>query len=170
MNKQVIISVGREFGSAGHIIAEELARRFGLPYYDNNLLLHIAEENEVAHHSLRKYDERPRNKFFSRTVGGHSSSPEENVANMQFDYLRKMAEDGKSFVIIGRCAETKLKDFPGLISIFILGDYDLKLQRIMEIYKVSKEEAKQLIKRGDWERKAYHNYHCKGKWGDSRNY
>lgn len=170
MEKQVIISVGREFGSAGHIIAEELARRFEIPYYDNNLLMHIAEEKEISHDNLKKYDEKPRTRFFTRTVGEHSSSPEEHVANMQFDYLRKMAKEGKSFVIVGRCAETKLKEFPGLISIFVLGDYELKLQRVMEVYNVSKEEAKQLIHRGDWKRKTYHNYHCKGKWGDSRNY
>lgn len=170
MKEQVIISIGREFGSAGHIIAEELARRFELPYYDNNLLLHIAEEKDVNHESLKKYDERPKNKLFSRTIRMHSSSPEENVARMQFDYLKKMAEKGKSFVIVGRCAETKLKEYPGLISIFILGDYELKLKRVMEIYSVSQEDAKQMIRRGDWERKSYHNYHCKGKWGDSRNY
>ncbi len=170
MKEQVIISVGREFGSAGHIIAEKLAERFGLPYYDNNLLLHIAEEKELDHENLKKYDERPKSRLFSRTVAGYSSSPEENVANMQFDYLRKMAEEGKSFVIVGRCAETKLKEFPGLISIFILGDYEVKLQRVMERHNASREEAKQIIQRGDWKRKSYHNYHCKGKWGDSRNY
>lgn len=170
MEKQVIISVGREFGSAGHIIAEELAKRFELPYYDNNLLQHIAEENNLKHDTLKKYDERPKSRLFSRTIGEHSSSPEENVAMMQFNYLRQMAEEGKSFVIVGRCAETKLKDYPGLISIFILGDYEAKLQRVMEKYEVSRDEAKQLIQRGDWKRKSYHNYYCKGKWGDSRNY
>ena len=36
MGEQIIISVGREFGSAGHIIAKELAERLGIPYYDNN--------------------------------------------------------------------------------------------------------------------------------------
>ena len=40
----------------------------------------------------------------------------------------------------------------------------------MDIYEVSKEEAKQILQRGDWKRKSYHNYYCKGKWGDSRNY
>ena len=30
MEKQLIISVGREYGSGGHRIAEELAKRFGL--------------------------------------------------------------------------------------------------------------------------------------------
>lgn len=170
MKEQVIISVGREFGSAGHIIAKELAQRFEIPYYDHNLLEHVAQEKEVDHDTLKKYDERPKNKLFYRTVGGHSNSPEENVAQMQFEYLRKMAEEGKSFVIVGRCAETILKDYPGLISIFILGDQETKLQRVMERHNVSKEEAKQIMKRGDWKRKSYHNYHCKGKWGDSRNY
>lgn len=110
MKDQLIILVGREFGSAGHIIAEDLAKRFGLPYYDNNLLQHIAEEKELNHDTLKKYDERPKSRLFSRTLGEHSSSPEENVAQMQFDYFRQMAEEGKSFVIVGRCAETKLKE------------------------------------------------------------
>lgn len=170
MEEQIIISVGREFGSAGHVIAKELAERFGLPYYDNNLLLHIAEEKNLSHNILKKYDEKPKSRLFPKTVGGYSSSPEENVALMQFDYLRQMADEGKSFVIVGRCAETILKDYPKLISIFILGDYETKLQRVQERHKVSTEEAKQILQRGDWKRKSYHNYYCKGKWGDSRNY
>ena len=44
MNNQLIISVGREFGSAGHVIAEELSKRFNIPLYDHNLLDKIAEE------------------------------------------------------------------------------------------------------------------------------
>lgn len=38
MKKQLIISVGREFGSGGHVIAETLAKRFDLPLYDSNIL------------------------------------------------------------------------------------------------------------------------------------
>ena len=32
MEKQLIISVGREFGSGGHEIAEKLANHYGLQY------------------------------------------------------------------------------------------------------------------------------------------
>ena len=170
MEKQLIISVGREFGSGGHVIAEELAKRFEIPLYDDNLLLSIAEEKNLVHGDLTKYDEKPKNRLFYRTVKGYSNSPEENVANIQFEYLRKLASEGKSFVIVGRCSETKLKDFPAMISVFILGDKDVKAKRIMEKYELSEEEAKQLMQREDWKRKSYHNYYCKGKWGDSRNY
>ena len=170
MGKQLIISVGREFGSGGHVIAEELARRFELPLYDNNLLEHIAEEKEISHESLKKYDERPKNRLFSRTVRGYSNSMQENLANMQFDYLKKKAAAGESFVIVGRCSETILKGFDGLITIFVLGDPDVKAERIRKVYGVSEEEARRMMKREDWNRKSYHNYYCKGKWGDSRNY
>ena len=170
MGKQLIISVGREFGSGGHVIAEELARRFELPLYDNNLLEHIAEEKEISHESLKKYDERPKNRLFSRTVRGYSNSVQENLANMQFDYLKKKAAAGESFVIVGRCSETILKGFDGLVTIFVLGDPDVKAERIRKVYGVSEEEARRMMKREDWNRKSYHNYYCKGKWGDSRNY
>ena len=49
MDGQMIISVGREFGSGGHVIAEALAKRFGLPLYDSNLLEHIAQEKNIDH-------------------------------------------------------------------------------------------------------------------------
>ena len=170
MGKRLILSVSREFGSGGHVIAEALARRFELDLYDNNLLEHIAAEKNVGGDTLKKYDERPKNRLFSRTVRGYSNSIQENVANMQFDYLKKMAQEGKSFVVVGRCSETILKGNEGLVSIFVLGDREVKRERIMRLYRLSEDEAEHMMSRKDWERKSYHNYYCKVKWGDSRNY
>ena len=169
-SKQLIIAVSREFGSGGHCIAEELARRFELPLYDRNLLKEIADEKNVDSSNLEKYDELPKSHLFSRTVRGFSNSPEEQVANMQFDFLRKKAEEGESFVIVGRCAETILKGNPGLITIFVLGDMDAKINRIAGLHLISRAEAERMIWRHDRKRKAYHNHYCEMKWGDSRNY
>lgn len=170
MKKQLIISIGREFGSGGHIIAEALAKRFDLPLYDNNLLEHIADEKQIDQNSLKKYDEKPKSKLFSRTVRGYSNSIHENIAYMQFDFLKKKAAKGESFVIVGRCSETILKEYPGLISLFILGDKDKKAERVQKVYNLSEEEAKRMMERQDFKRKTYHNSYCKGHWGDSRNY
>ena len=89
---------------------------------------------------------------------------------MQFDFLRKKAEEGASFVIVGRCAETILKGNPGLITIFVLGDMDAKIKRIAGLHLISRAEAERMIWRHDRKRKAYHNHYCEMKWGDSRNY
>ena len=171
MAKQVIISIGREFGSAGHVIAEVLAKRFELPLYDHNLLEHLAEEKNFDHELLRKYEEKPKLKVFTRTVKGHSSSFSDQIARMQFKFLQDKADKGESFIVVGRCSETMLNENKNLISIFILGDISCKIKRIKEIYNIeSDDEAERLRVRKDWERKTYHNYHCKKKWGDSRNY
>jgi len=95
---------------------------------------------------------------------------EENVANMQFDYLQDKAAKGESFVVVGRCSETILKPYEGMISMFILGDWEHKVERVMRLYNLSHGEAEVYINRQDKKRKNYHNYYCKGKWGDSRNY
>lgn len=170
MQKQLIISVGREFGSGGHAIAEILAKRFDLPLYDSNLLVEIAESKSLNVKHLEKYDEIPKNRLFSRNVMGYSNSPEEAIANIQFDYLRKKADSGESFIIVGRCADEVLKGNPALVTVFVLGDMESKITRIMELYNVSRQKAEHIIVSTNKKRKNYHNYYCEGKWGDSRNY
>lgn len=167
---QTIISVSREFGSAGHVIAERIAKDHGLNFYDRHILDEIATENNIKVEVLEKYDEKPRNAFLSRRVGAFSNSMEEILAEMQFDYIRKKAESGESFVIVGRCAETVLTGHSGLISIFIVGDELAKIKRIMEVYKISESDAIAKIRRHDKKRKQYHNRHSSFRWGDSRYY
>lgn len=169
MEKQLIISIGREFGSAGHEIADRLAKHYGLPLYDHNLLREVAKERGLDASVLEEFDEKKRNKLLTRTVRGMSSSPAQNVAQIQFDFLREKAESGKSFVVVGRCSEYVLKDY-GVVSIFILGDMDTKIARIRRLYNKTEKEARFMIADRDRSRKAYHNSHCPVKWGDSRGY
>ena len=170
MDKQIIISVGRVFGSGGHIVAANLAKHFGLPLLDSNILAEIAKENNTSEDYLRKYDESARNLFFSRTVNGFSNSPEEVIAQMQFDYIKKKADAGESFVVIGRCADWVLRDNPALVRIFILGDMEAKIKRTAERENISEDKAKSRIEQADKRRKYFHNTHSDNKWGDSRSY
>ena len=167
---QYIISVGREFGSGGRVIAEELAKRFNIPIYDRHLITAIANKTGLTPEEIEKYNEKPKNHLLSRRVNGFSNSIEDNIAEMQFNFLREKALSGESFVVVGRCSETKLRDFKCLISLFILGDKEEKIKRVMEVYELSEEKAKAFIDKKDRKRKRYHNYHCEGHWGDSRLY
>ena len=125
---QLIISIGREFGSGGHEIAEKLAKHYDMPLYDHNLLDKIAEERNLNSEELKSYDE-VQDGVFHRRVRGMSSSMTEHVAQLQFDYLKEKANAGESFVVVGRCSETVLKDNKDLIAIFVNGDKDQKARR-----------------------------------------
>ena len=166
---QLIISIGREFGSGGHEIAEKLAKHYDMPLYDHNLLDKIAEERNLNSEELKSYDE-VQDGVFHRRVRGMSSSMTEHVAQLQFDYLKEKANNGESFVLVGRCSETPLKDNKGLIAIFVNGDKDQKVARVSKKYELSESQAADLMKKKDRARKMYHNINCDSKWGDSRNY
>lgn len=167
---QIIISVGREFGSGGRVIAEELAKRFNLPIYDRHLITEIANKTGMTASEIEALDEAPKSRLTSRRVRGFSNSIEDNIAEMQFDFIRKKAESGESFVVVGRCSESKLRDFDCLVSLFIIGDMDAKIKRVMEVYEMNQSEAVDFISKKDKKRKRYHNYHVGLHWGDSRLY
>ena len=170
MEKQVIISSGREFGSGGHYIAEQLAERLGIPLLDKNLIQRVAEDKGYSEEAIRQFDERGTSILLSRSINGYTSSASENIAQAQFEVLRNDAKEGKSFIVVGRCAEDVLADCPALISIFIRSNTEAKQARIMEKYELSADKALSLMKKMDRERKFYHNYYCHHKWGDSRGY
>ena len=170
MNKQIIITIGREFGSGGHLIAEKLAEKLNLPLYDKKMISEVAKASGMDARVFEKYDEKPVNVLFSRTVNGHSNSMEDTIAEKQFDFLRKKAEAGESFIVVGRCAETIFKNNANAFHNFILADKEYKVKRISEIYNISESEAIAKMYRHDKKRKVYHNRYSKGKWGDSRNY
>lgn len=168
--EQIIISVGREFGSGGRVIAEALAKRFDLPIYDRHLILEIAEKTGLAPELIEKYNENPKHRLISRNVRGYSNSIEDNIAEMQFKFIEDKAASGESFVVVGRCSESKLRKYDCLVSLFVLGDMSEKIKRVMEVYDLSEDKAKELISKKDKKRKRYHNYHCTAHWGDSRLY
>lgn len=163
--KQIIISVGRECGSGGRKIAKQLAERLNIQYYDHELIEKVARSANLDVNTVKQIDEKPAS-FFS----GMYIPIENDIAFKEFSIIKKKADDGESFVIVGRCAEHVLRENENLISIFVTGDMYDKKQRIMQKHNVSIEKATDIIIKTDKKRKKYHNYYCDGKWGDSRNY
>lgn len=171
MNKQIIISIGREYGSAGHKIAEKLANKMNLPLYDRNLLDELAHTKDIDVEHFAKFDEKPRNFFLSRTVKGHSNSPEENLAELQFALLKSKAADGDSFIVVGRCSDYILRDFP-VVSIFIHSeDMEEKINYIMNLRNMNRKDAIKAIERHDKKRASYYQHFTNGKkWGACKSY
>ena len=86
---QIILSIGREYGSGGHEIATKLAEIYKLPLYDHNILDEIAAKKNLDVSTLEEYDEKKHNIFLTRTVRGMTNSPANNIANLQFNFLKE---------------------------------------------------------------------------------
>lgn len=170
MKEQIIVAIGREHGSGGHYIAELISKALGIKLYDKETIEAAVVNQGYSQELISQMDERPINFFASRRIGKFSNSIEVNVAERTFQMLRTKAAQGESFVVLGRCGEQVLKDNPNCISIFICGNPQFKLSRIMEKLGLDAEAAIEEIKTVDRSRKNYHNYYCDTKWGDARGY
>ena len=171
MKDQIIITIGRESGSGGHAIAKKVADAMGIPCYDKKKLVEgTAQISGMNKNYVRKLDEKPVGFPFSGRIGAFEESPESNVARMTFEYIRQIAASGESCVIVGRCADSVLKDNPNALRIFIVGDVEEKNKRLSIIQQITLEEADQERKETDRFRRAYHNFYSETKWGDSRAY
>ena len=170
MDKQVIVSISREFCSGWHAIGEYIAKAMGLGLVDRNMLDEIAQRKNIRIEYLEKYDEKPRNLILSRRVGAFSNSIEDIIAEMQFEYLRDKASSGESFVVVGRCADSVLGSRKCLIPIFVMGDEEDKIAEACRRFGIGREEAVSKMRRHDRTRKQYHNRYSENKWGDSRYY
>ena len=170
MKKQIIVAIGREHGSGGHYIADLIARELGVKLYDKVSIEKEITSGGYSGERVSEMDEKPVNFFASRRIGRFSNSLEVNVAEKTFAMLRSKAAEGESFVVIGRCGEQVLENNPNCISIFICGDPQFKLNRVMNKLGLNAEQAIEEIRNVDRSRKNYHNYYCDTKWGDARGY
>ena len=170
MKKQMIVAIGREHGSGGHYIADLIARELGVKLYDKVSIEKEITSGGYSEELVSEMDEKPVNFFASRRIGRFSNSLEVNVAEKTFAMLRSKAAEGESFVVIGRCGEQVLENNPNCISIFICGDPQFKLNRVMNKLGLNAEQAIEEIRNVDRSRKNYHNYYCDTKWGDARGY
>lgn len=167
---QLIIAIDREFGSGGREIADIIGSELKLPVYEKNILENLGIHRQKDVQDLYYHDESPRWKLTSRTVRGLTNSNEAALASMEFDFLRDMARKGKSFIVLGHCADEVLKGYPSMVSLFVSAGDDFKIPRIMKEHGLDEEKAIEKMKRHNWKRKNYHNSYCEHKWGDSRNY
>lgn len=175
-----IITIGRQFGSAGREIGEKVAEYFNIPCYDKELLTRAAKESGFCEEMIQNHDERPTNSFLYNLVMdtysfGYNASSfvdmpiSHKVFLAQFDTIKKMASEGPC-VIVGRCADYALSDFKNSTHLFIYGNEDAKIKRIMEKYNLSEAKAKDMIIKKDKQRQSYYNYYSSKKWGRADSY
>lgn len=175
-----IITIGRQFGSAGREIGELVAKAYGIPFYDKELLTRAAKESGFCEEMLQNHDERPTNSFLYNLVmdtysfGYNSNSYSEmpishKVFLAQFDTIKKIASEGPC-VIVGRCADYALQDLDNVVNLFIFGEEKTKISRIMEKYSLSEKTARDTMIKKDKQRQSYYNYYSTKKWGRADSY
>ncbi len=175
-----VISIGREFGSGGKYIGEELAKRLNVKCYDNELLTKVSENYNIDIEMLEKVDEKQKSSFwysfatnyvFSSNSEVSPVSADDNLFLKQAKVIEDLYNSGESSVIIGRCSDYILKGNQNVIKIFIYSsDMDFKVNRKVKFEDLNKATAEKKIKQVDKQRAEYYKHFTNQIWGDRNNY
>lgn len=179
MDKKIVVTISREFGSGGRIIGSRVAEKLGIPFYDRKIIELSAEKSGLAVSFVENTEQKIKNKFLHNLafgsyymgadLGGMQLSLSDKLFIATCDIIRRLADEG-SCVIVGRCADYVLKDRKDAINIFIYSDIESKTRRAVEEYGIAPDKAAAEVQKNDKYRANHYNYYTERTWGDKANY
>lgn len=179
MKTPLIITIGREYGSGGRVIAEAVAKKLGISYYDKQIISLAAEKSGLSGEFIEHNEQRVRGGIMQSFganggyTGGFFSSQylplSESIFISQAQVIRDIAQK-ESAVIVGRCADYILAGRPNTINVFIHAPIEYRINRLITTYHVSELEARRTIATSDKERGNHYFRYTDQKWGKAQNY
>lgn len=177
MSKQMtntVITIGRQFGSAGLAIGRQVAQDLGLKLYYKEIVDEIVMDDLVEElKSDTKTDTKHANSFLYSIVmdkantGAYVDMPVNQKRFIsQVETIKKLVEDGPC-VLVGLCADYALADRNDVMSFYIHADLNSRIRRIARIYDVTDAKALDMITETDLKRGNYYNFYTTKNWGQA---
>lgn len=173
----VIIAIGRQFGSGGHEIGQELAKRLGYSFYDQEIIRLAAGTTGYAPEYIEKKEEMMTNSFLYDLVNQmylyNNSQEEEAPKDKIFEAEEKVILDlaqKENCVIVGRCSDYILRDNKNCLKVFFSAPMESRVSRIMKRFSMTEKEARQKIQKEDKHRADNYRYYTGRIWGAAGNF
>ena len=175
--KKKMITISREFGSGGRTIGRMVAEKLGIPFYDKELVEHVALESGFAPQYIEEHGEHSPSKsmfsyaFAHQTVPGvmNGLSTADFLWNVQCSVILQLA-DKEPCVIVGRNADYILKDREDCLHVFIHADKEARADRIVRLYGESEKKPMERINEKDKRRQVNYRHYTGRIWGEAHNY
>ncbi len=170
-----VITISRQFGSGGRTVGRILAEKLGIPFYDKELVKHVADETGLDKAFIEENGEfSPSKSFFSFAMAQSVPSMKNGLSLSDFLFcvqrqvILKLAEE--PCVIVGRGADYILKDREDCFNVFVHADMASRAERIVRLYGESEKKPEQRLLDKDKKRKIYYKHYTDREWGDAKNY
>ena len=175
--KKFVITIGRQYGSGGKEVGERLAERRGIACYDKKLIAMAAQKGGFDPKRVSELDEKAASPwaYTAAAYGGqidfssYSASMNDTIQRIQTEIIRDLVKK-ESCIIVGRCADSILRELPDRLAVFIYSDWDSRIKRLTEKYGITEKEAVGQMKSIDKKRAAYYNYYTDKQWGKKESY
>lgn len=168
--KQYVITLSRQFGSLGRTIAQQLARELEIDFYDRDIVEETAKRMGLPVSVISSKEENLNNSFFKRQypLGMGVASMQDEIFGIQTNIIRDLAKK-ESCIIVGRCADSILKDFENSLNIYIYAPVEARLKNCTGTLGMEEKTARKMIREVDHSRELYHRRYCPEYNGPSTN-
>ncbi|MDR1087158.1 MAG: cytidylate kinase-like family protein [Endomicrobium sp.] len=171
MEKKFAITIARQYGSGGLMIAERLSHILNIPFYDKALIQLASKKSKLGESLFEKADEYK--KFLAAELfeDVFNANPilDDSLFKIQSDVIKQIARK-ESAIFVGRCADYVLREHFNCISIFISANIEERIKRVSLRSNISHEKAEKLIYHTDKERAKYYNYYTQKIWSIAQSY
>lgn len=167
--RRFVITISREYGSGGRYIGKLVAQKLGIKLYDKEFIEKIADETGLSAEYIEN-NEQKRDILDSFNNGYYSGLNNADELFIKESEMIKNVAQNESCVIVGRCADSILKDNENILKIFINNSMPNKIKRATEFYGMNKEKAEKEINRINKLRANHYKYYTEKDWRDPSNY
>ena len=183
MNKEekFVITISRQFGTGGHEIGAELARRLDVKLLDKQILNEVAKRFCVVEDAVEKIEARNPlwrddfTQFYRSYMAGAEYNGQEydqtsrKLFEAQAEVIRRIASE-ESCVIVGRCGFHIFRNHPNALKLFVHADDACRKRRLAEKFSISEQDAAAMLVDNDFSRELYTKTFTGSDWQDARNY
>ena len=168
--KYPVITIAREHGSGGRVIAQNIGKKLDIPVYDKTIIDIAAQESGLAPDFIQKAEQQHNptflyNLYLSRT----NVSIVDQVYLAQAQVIENAAKEGPC-IIVGRCGDYVLRKMKNVLRVFVYAPKEERIRRILEDYKEEIGNPSAYLDKMDKQRASYYNTFSDVQWGDHRNY
>lgn len=174
LNQNLVITVSREYGSGGRMIAKKIAEEFQMNFYDREIIAMTAKEMNLNEFEVEKKEQKLTNSFLYDMVAqlydlSEQEALQDKLYKAECKVIREVATKGNC-VIVGRCADYICKDMKNVYHIFLYADKEYKIQEIMKREACSYESAQKHVREINKKRFHHYRYYTERIWGMAANY
>lgn len=162
----VIVTIAREHGSSGKQIGKLAAEKLGIPFYYKEMTALAAQESGLDREFISDINRNSPEMLQELYL---STKPVQHAIAAQNKIITRIAEGG-SCLIVGRAADYVLRDHQDIVRIFIYAPEKYRVERVMQVYGDTLEQAQKNLRRSDDARSAYYHSISGNDWGDFRHY
>lgn len=168
--KYPIITIAREHGSGGRIIAQNVSKRLDIPVYDKTIIDIAAQESGLSPDFIAEAEKRRSSTFlYNLYLSTTNMSIIDQVYLAQAHVIKQVAAEGPC-IIVGRCGDYVLRDVQNLLRVFIYAPKEDRIRRITGEYNEKVDNPSAYVDKCDKQRASYYNSFSDLRWGDHRNY